>query len=377
MNKKLLISLSSLLTITVTLPILATVSCAGDAFKNLIIIAKPTPKLTNEDITALKGTNLSAQLTSLQKLFEGTGLISENQKNFKILIDEKNQIVALIANSGFTINGESTLNSNKYEIESIVGSIDLKITAKAPPKLTTAQVGYLSTGNDTEKQGVLGLLFDPITADNYKNFTFAVDKQTITLTAAEGFVFGSQKTLSNTFTVDSPTTQTDLTIIDKGNVELFGNQILNLTSTIAANQLTSLKLLFDGKDLTEDNLKNFKVSVNQKNNIVTLTAEPNFTINKQPKLDSKPYTVKNVELGISVKKSATITAQDILDLKSGNPAKEQVALGWFFHPITEINFPYFTFKLNEVARTVTLETKQGFIFTGNRTTLVSNPYTVA
>ncbi|MGL5522014.1 MAG: hypothetical protein ACRDAW_01935 [Metamycoplasmataceae bacterium] len=550
MNKKLLISLGSLSTIFVIAPILTTVSCSSDAPINgeyLIIIPRKDPKILRSDISILRGTDLPAQLIALNKLFGGSGLTEVNQENFKIKVNESRMIVTLTANVGFTFNGKSTLDSNKYTIgqvgevtnlsitpitgakltdaevtilkgtdinakwpvlqklfngtdfvvanqdkftvsinegkltvtltakqgftingkqtlsntftidtappavdlnikpkenvklsvtqfeqlvsgtdpqkEAVLGllfhpitadnyknftsvvtdftvtltaktgftfsgnqtlsntftvdtppteSVDLNITPKTNRTLTVTQYENLQTGNDSEKEVVLGLLFHPITADNYKNFTSSVTDFTVTLTAKTGFTFSGSQTLSNTFTVNNPAV--NLNITAKGNVTLDGNQILNITSTDAATQLTALQLAFTGADLTQENLTKFTVSINQMTNIITLTAANGFTIGNKNTLNSTPYMVNDVFLGMTVKtRQATFTAEQIAQLKIPNSQGQENAIGYLFDPVRG-NYNKITVSVNEAAKTVTITPKQGFVFPSDQLTLTSTPW---
>ncbi|MGL5357799.1 MAG: hypothetical protein ACRC9U_01915 [Metamycoplasmataceae bacterium] len=301
MNKKLLISLGSLSTIAVVAPILATVSCASDApvdVKDLTITAKADPKLTAADVTALEGTNATAQWDPLAKLFEGKDFVSANQANFTVSIDTKEMLVTLTAKTGFTIGGKDKLVSNKYTVEETTPAKDLTIT-----------------------------------------------------------------------------------VIEKA-VELTGVQIMNLTGADAAAKLTSLKLLFNGTDLTNENLANFKVSVDSSKNIVTLEANQGFTIGGQAKLDSKAYTVKNTNINATKKAAADVTQGDIDALTATTPnlVAQLTALTKLFDGITKDNQTYFTITVNTTDKTVTLNALQGFVFGANanatETTLVSNAYTI-
>ncbi|MGL5357859.1 MAG: hypothetical protein ACRC9U_02215 [Metamycoplasmataceae bacterium] len=469
MNKKLIISLSSLSIIVIVAPVLAVTSCIGNTSVNvndLVITPKTVPKLTQEDVTTLKGTEHSAQLIVLNKLFGGTGLSSANQENFRVLVDENNKMVTLMANTGFTINGKPLLESSKYKILSTDEITDLTIIATKDAKLTETEVAALDAPDATAKWSSLQKLFagadfkaenldskftiavdtknkkvtltaksgftissqqtltNIFTVDNNpvvptdltiiatkdaklteaeaaaldapdatakwkvleklfagadfkvenldSKFTITVDTKNkkVTLTAKSGFTISSQQTLSNTFIVDNAITPSDLTITAKGTVTLNGDQIINLTSTTAATQLTALKLLFEGEGLTEANLANFDVTVNSSTNIVTLTAKPNFTINTKPTLDSGKYTVRTIALDSYPLKSIQLTSQEIDDLN--DPIKAKPILSRMF---SDLNFSRFTWTVNKTRRIVTLTAKQGFIFkNGGGPTLSSNPW---
>ncbi|MGL5522019.1 MAG: hypothetical protein ACRDAW_01960 [Metamycoplasmataceae bacterium] len=391
MNKKLLISLSSLSAIAVVAPILVIVSCSSEApveGKDLIIIKRTSPKITQADVTALKGTALPSQLIALNKLFGGSGLSLTNQANFKVAINETDQIVTLTANTGFTISGKSSIVSNKYTIEGTTETTNLVITPIVTPKLTDADVTLLGDTTDTDnakKWNSLAKLFDGsgFKPENKGNFSVAINTTTmkVTLKANTGFTINNVETVeSNVYTIESTTPSVSLNITANATVELDGNQILNLTSATPADQVTALKLLFGGTDLTEANLVKFTVAIDQTTNKVTLTAATGFTIGGQSKLDSVPYTVKNILVDMAPKNPLRIPEDQlagiIAKIKANNTDDVWAQIGWFFHPTTVTNFQYFTFVLDEAARTITLTAKQGFIFPNNQTVIVSTPYPV-
>ncbi|MGL5522024.1 MAG: hypothetical protein ACRDAW_01985 [Metamycoplasmataceae bacterium] len=391
MNKKLLISLSSVSIAAVGLPILATISCSSEApaIVNLTISAKANPQITNTDITALEVGNPSSKLTALQKLFEGKDLISANLKNFSISINKGRKIVTLTAKSGYTIDGKNTLASNVYTEEVTPPTdTDLKITAKPSPKLTIVQETQLETGNDTEKETVLGLLFDPITTENYKNFTFEVNKGTkiVTLTAKKGFVFGNSNTLnSNTYTIDTIAPK-DLTITAKASPKLTGIQTIDLLKVDDAKQLIILKELFDGQDLTSTNQANFTVSIDNDKKIVTLTAATNFLIGGKTKLDSNLYTVEDSRVNISAKSptAAIKLSQAEIDIlkntSSPNLAVQLPILQKLFDGVDNTTQAYFKVVVDETNKLVSITALPGIIlvYSANGSgTFISVKYEIA
>ncbi|MGL5522015.1 MAG: hypothetical protein ACRDAW_01940 [Metamycoplasmataceae bacterium] len=466
MNKKLLTSLGSLSTISIVAPILITVSCASEnptKVEHLVIIPRTNPKLVNNNIDSLKGTDLPAQLIALHKLFGGSGLTSANQNKFNVGVDENRRVVTLTTNPGFTISGKPVLESNQYTIEqtgeitdlnitAITGAklteaevatlknsdinvqwpaleklfggkdfvlankdkfivaldeaqltvtliantgltiggnpklsntftidnnpvvpTDLAITAKSSVQLTTSEVNILKGSNDNAKWTVYAKLFDgaDFKVENKDKFTITFDENslTVTLTAATNFSISGQKTLSNTFTIDNPVTPSNLIITAKASIRLNGDQIINLTSTTAATQLSALRLLFEGEGLIEANLSKFDVSTKASTNIVTLTAKPSFTINGQPNLESKPYTVANTALDTTKLASTKLTAQQVAALDDPNTAESTLRL--LFSHISG-NMHRFTYTVNKTTRIVTLTGKQGFIFKNSGSAILTS-----
>ncbi|MGL5438155.1 MAG: hypothetical protein ACRDA7_00220 [Metamycoplasmataceae bacterium] len=468
MNKKLLISLGFLSTISIVAPILVTVSCANDKpvdIKNLIITAKQNPKLLESDIAALKGTDFPDQLTALQKLFDGSDLSSNNQNNFSVIIDEAQMIVFLRAKKGFTINGKSVLDSNKYSIESTIETINLNIIAIKDAKLTDAEIAILKTsdtnakwpvlkklfggkdfvienqdkftvtfdetkvtvtltakkgfviggqpklsntftidnnpviptdlkitaksnvilsvlqfenlvsGTDSEKEAVLGLLFDPITPDNYKKFTFIIIDLTITLTANQEFIFGTNKTLSNTFKINTPPVEpTDLKITAKSNVKLTTPQVGNLTTGTDTEKQLVLGLLFN--PITPENYKKFSFTI--ANSTITLIAKEGFIFGTSQTL-TNTFIIDNpkVNLNITAKENPTLNGNQILDLTSTTPANQLIALKLLFTgaDLTQENLTKFTISINQLTNIVTLSATEGFAIS-NQNTLNSASYIV-
>ncbi|MGL5357866.1 MAG: hypothetical protein ACRC9U_02250 [Metamycoplasmataceae bacterium] len=389
MKKKLLISLSSLATIATIAPVLVITSCTGETptVVNLIITPKTSPRLTDTDITALKGTALPAQLTALNKLFGGAGLSSANQANFKVSLDETKMIVTLTANSGFTINDKSSFDSNKYEIEPTVEATNLEITATSGVKLTDVDVAALEGENANAKWAVLGKLFtgkDFISENQDKfNVTFEKEKSTVTLTAATGYTIGGQQTLQNTFTIENPVEPTDLTITALKDPKITKEDIAALEGQKNEAQLTALQKLFGGKDLSAQNQDKFIISVEQNKKIVTLTAIENFTINTKNTLPSNPYTLETTptvtDLKITAKTGTlTLIASDITALEGTNATNKLAALGKLFQGTGLIsgNLDKFTIKIDATNRKVTLTPIENYTIDGKKT-LESGQYTLA
>ncbi|MGL4183598.1 MAG: hypothetical protein ACRCRP_00500 [Metamycoplasmataceae bacterium] len=385
MHKKLLPSFISLITI-VTVPALIITSCSSETptTKNLIITAKPNPKLTEADITTLKGTELPTQLIVLQKLFDNQDLNSTNQDKFTISVDENNKIVTLTAKSGYTINGQSKLDSNKYEIELPVPTTDLTITIKTNVKLTNTEVTTLEGSNSSAKWTVLEKLFqgkDFLSGniDNKFTITFSKSNLEVTLTAKSGYTISGKPTLSNKFTVDGPITSTNLAITAKsGTITLTETEVANLEGTDNNNKLIALQKLFQGNDLKIENFDNFTISVNKTTQIVTLTAKTNFTINNQNKLDSNRYTLQKnpitTDLKITANSPQFLTQQEDIDIKGTNAAKQLPILQKLFKGVSSTNQNNFKVTVS-ANNAVILTANQGYSFNGQQS-LSSPIYTI-
>ncbi|MGL5521801.1 MAG: hypothetical protein ACRDAW_00835 [Metamycoplasmataceae bacterium] len=380
MNKKLLVSLSSLSTIAIVAPVLVITSCAGNTaveVKDLTITAITTPKLTQQDVTALKGTASPAQLVALKKLFGGSGVSQANQANFKVSVNETGKIVTLTANTGFTINTKPSFASNQYTVEETPVK-DLNITATANVVLTEADVTTLS-GTDTNAQWlVLEKLFGgpDFTSANKDKFIYTFDKtnSTVTLTAATGYSIGGKQTLLNTFTIDKPSVNTNLIITAKSSPTLTQAEETTLKGT--GNNTTKWDVLakfFTGAGFIPDNKDKFSVSVGADNK-VTLKAIQGYTINDKDTFVSNAYTVSTTppavtELKIAaIKNDVTLTMVEVdaLSDKSASAAVKLAVLVKLFEgtDLKVDNLNKFDVLVDNAKTTVTLTTKTNYTFAG-------------
>ncbi|MGL4183605.1 MAG: hypothetical protein ACRCRP_00535 [Metamycoplasmataceae bacterium] len=267
MNKKLLISLGSLSTIAVVAPILATVSCASDApvdANNLIITAKPSPSLTNEDIKNLEATgDNSTKWSALEKLFEGPGFTPENKDKFTVSIHTGKKIVTLLAVQGYKINGNQTFASSEYKM---FAGVNIIITPKAnPDPITTAEVATLKGTNASDQLVVLKKLFEGagLVNTNQPNFTITVNETTskVTLKAKEGFLLNNKQYIEVTYTLAGAKIPLNFTL--KPSPVLTAGDVFVLKAPSSSNlpaQLTALNKLFNG--ITKDNQEFFTVAIN-------------------------------------------------------------------------------------------------------------------
>ncbi|MGL5357860.1 MAG: hypothetical protein ACRC9U_02220 [Metamycoplasmataceae bacterium] len=384
MNKKFLISLSSL---SIIAPVLVITSCTSDTSNSndLIITPKTAPRLTKEDITALEGSNLTAQLISLSKLFGGPGLIFANQINFKVAVNENQRIVTLIANQGFTINGKPLLESSKYEILSPGETIDLTITATPNVKLTDLEVAALNSSDANLRWAVLAKLFAgaDFKAENLDSkFTIAVDTKNkkVTLTAKSGFTISSQQILSNTFTIDNSISPTDLNITVIANAKLTDNDVTALEGSNSDAKWAALEKLFGGTDFTSTNQSKFTVTFDKSKSTVTLTAVTGYTIGGNKSL-SNTFTIDNstapTNLTITVIADAKLTEAEATALGGQDSTPKWAALKKLFSGsdfIPENEDKKFTISIDINNKKVTLTAKSGFVIAGTQS--LSNTFVI-
>ncbi|MGL4183602.1 MAG: hypothetical protein ACRCRP_00520 [Metamycoplasmataceae bacterium] len=278
MNKKILISLGSLLTTAIVAPVFVS-SCSSEqpVKNNLNITAKQNPVITNEDILVLEGKdNLAQQLTVLGKLFQGEGLTFQNQSNFSISIDKIKKIVTLTAKEGFNFNNKNELSSSPYTIVEPEPPLVLKnliITPKAKiDPLSNNEISILEGTDIILQFPILQKIFEgkDFKISNYTNFGFTVnrEKRNITLTGKNGYKIDGKDSLeSTTYTI----------IIEALNITPIPSvsmNVLNITflefplapeqDSIFVQQLKVLQQLFNG--ITSQNIKYFTFTVQKINN---------------------------------------------------------------------------------------------------------------
>ncbi|MGL4183599.1 MAG: hypothetical protein ACRCRP_00505 [Metamycoplasmataceae bacterium] len=384
MNKKLLISLGSLLSVAIVTPILATVSCSSETSTktNLIITIKKDPVLTSADISILEADNLSDKLIPLQKLFDGQGLIAENLDKFTISIDKEKSVVTLTAKDNYTIDDKTTLISNTYTIND-TNLIDLKITINnVAQKLTANEASDLKGTDITKQLIVLKKLFNGINDTNQNNFTVSISNDNVvTLTAKADYTFGGKPSLSALpFSIETAPVDKNLNITAKSaKTDLTGIELMDVVGQDAAKQLTILTKLFDGVD--SGNQVNFTTTIGS-GNVVTLTAKNGYKFNGKDSLNSTPYNINVININIVANPATKLNkTQEILLML---PSSQEISLSQrsvvskLFTGITEINFNYFTFSVKD--KVVTLNAKTGFVFgtdvSTGKDTLVAPPYTI-
>ncbi|MGL5438327.1 MAG: hypothetical protein ACRDA7_01180 [Metamycoplasmataceae bacterium] len=368
MNKKTLISLGFLSIVAIASSALVTISCSSEESVkvDLKITAKTSPKLIESDISTLEGSDFSAQLPILKKLFEGADLTAENQNKFTVSIDKGKKIVTLTAKSTYTINGKNSIPSNAYTIESIVPTNNLIITAlKTQATLKLSEVTELQGTDHTKQLVVLKKLFEgqDLTDKNQANFSIEVNTTSniVTLTAKEGYTISGKTSLSSTaykLEAINPTNNLIITAI-KTPIIITGDEIKTLQGTANDAQLVVLKKLFEGKDLTQQNLARFSISIDMAKNIVTLTAKEGYAINNKGTLNSNTFTLN---LAITASKTvANLKITEVEDLEKQNTPQQLTVLKKLFEgPDLESNQNGFTTSVNKSTRIVTLTAKENY-----------------
>ncbi|MGL5438332.1 MAG: hypothetical protein ACRDA7_01205 [Metamycoplasmataceae bacterium] len=370
MNKKLLFLLSSSITIAIVAPVLVITSCSSEkpVKVNLTITTKENPKLIETDIAALEGNDLPAQLTALQKLFEGADLSATNQENFSVLIDKEQKVVILTSKFGYTINGKNDLVSNIYSLEETPSlGTDLNIIAKSGSTDLTGVELIDIVGKDKAKQLiVLKKLFDNVTSEKQDNFIVSLgDQNIVTLTANKGYIFGDKASISSSKYI---ITNTNLIITANPKIILTADEDKKIneaqSETNAEVQLAILKKLFTG--ITNINAGYFSYEI--ANKVITLTAKTGFVFGSgsgTTTIESPAYEIdiNNTDLNIqAIIPKGYLTTTDVIHLSRSVPGNKVTPLSKFFSGITIININNFTYQINEDVKTITLTAKDQFFF---------------
>ncbi|MGL4183593.1 MAG: hypothetical protein ACRCRP_00475 [Metamycoplasmataceae bacterium] len=385
MNKKVLFSLGFFSIAAVISPILITVSCSNEAsVVNLNIIAKKSPKIIETDLIALEGKDFSTQLPVLQKLFEGPGLISENENKFTISVNKNNKVVFLIAKPGYTIDNKNTLKSDVYTLEQIIPANNLNITAlSTQATLKISEVAELE-GNDFTKQlPILKKMFtgQDLIETNKDKFSISINTTTkiVTLNAKSGYAISGKTSLSAlAYKLEqiTPANNLNITVIDKP-VPISQKEINDLQGSNAPAQLIVLKKLFTGPDLNANNQSKFTILVNTTTKIVTLKANDGIAFNDKPTLNSNQYTISSsINLSITaIAQPANLSGTEIKDLQGTENTKKFEVLKKLFTgaDLSLTNQNNFLVSVNTTNKIVTLEAKEGYLI-NNQKTLNSTPY---
>ncbi|MGL5521805.1 MAG: hypothetical protein ACRDAW_00855 [Metamycoplasmataceae bacterium] len=382
MTKKTLISLGFLSIIAITSPIIVAISCSSEApiKDELKITAKTSPKIIKPDISILEGKDPSVQLPILKKLFDGTDLTSENQNKFSISIDKNKKIVTLTSKPGYTINGKDSIASNTYTIETIAPTNNLIITTiLTAATLKLSEVTDLQGTNAVKQFPILKKLFDgkDLNTQNQSHFTVSVNTNTkiVTLTAAEGYTISGKTSLSSTaykLEAINPTNNLTITAIAKPGI-ITGTEITTLQGSISDAQLTTLKKLFEGKDLTPQNQANFSILVDSAKNIIILTAKDGYAINNKGSLNSNIYTF-NLTIA-ALPTAADLNIIEVADLEKQNTPQQLTVLKKLFsgEDLIDINQNSFIVAVDTSTKIVTLTAKENYKI-NNQESLKSTVY---
>ncbi|MGL4183604.1 MAG: hypothetical protein ACRCRP_00530 [Metamycoplasmataceae bacterium] len=178
---------------------------------------------------------------------------------------------------------------------------------------------------------------------------------------------------------DTPVKATNLTITAINTPKLTKSDVEALKGTDLKAQWDALAKLFEGPDFTPANQNNFKVSINETEAIVTLTANTGFTISDKTTLVSNKYTVQEqeiVDLKITaITPSVTLTAIEAFNLTISDPKLKLESLSKIFTGITESNLSNFKVSFDSSQNIATLEALSGFTINGQQT-LASNSITI-
>ncbi|MGL4184075.1 MAG: hypothetical protein ACRCRP_03000 [Metamycoplasmataceae bacterium] len=170
---------------------------------------------------------------------------------------------------------------------------------------------------------------------------------------------------------------TNLTITAKTKPRLMPEDVIVLQGTDHPAQLIALGKLFGGTSLTSSNQANFMISVDTEQKIVSLIANPGFSINKKPRIDSTPYVLLSspiIDLKINANQKQTLTQKEVDDLKSTDISKQLPILQKLFIGITAENQKNFKFEIDN-NNVVTLTANKGFSF-GLEETISAPPFTL-
>ncbi|MDK2819353.1 MAG: hypothetical protein KFW07_00805, partial [Mycoplasmataceae bacterium] len=304
--KKTLLTLGSISTLGI-LPIALFVSCGTENKPVDLKITIPTNRAVTQkniddavEVLMTESSTPKLKLEALQSIFEG--ITSDNIVNFEYLPKRKEESVEasirLTSKSNFIFGSENMLFSKVVVIDAGM-SVDLKITAiPTSQSVIDAAITVLLISDMTEigKVEYLNTVFNGVTADNFKNFTYEAIATNgavagkVTLTAKEGFTFGSSNTLVSEVISSKPTVDLKITTIPTSqnniNTEIY---ILSNLTLSDAFKISSLSELFNG--VTADNFKNFTYEAIATNGAVagkiTLTAKEGFTFGSSNTLVSE------------------------------------------------------------------------------------------
>ncbi|MGL4183507.1 MAG: hypothetical protein ACRCRP_00035 [Metamycoplasmataceae bacterium] len=238
----------------------------------IISILNITPKsninIVQEDINEMISTtnSVAIRVKALSKIFDG--ITEKNVINFKVIQ---------------TSNTEITLNSNEGFSFGVIGNNSIKANIKLITILNITQIinvnnvtqedinAMISTTNSLkERAASLSKLFNGVTEGNVTNFIVSKTSETIiTLTAKDGFAFGSM----NNFSVQSFFRLVKiLNITPKEGINRISEADYNIIwySNNPDAKVASLAMLFNGVsgyDITEN-----RYSIKAENNVLTLTA---------------------------------------------------------------------------------------------------------
>ncbi|MGL5438336.1 MAG: hypothetical protein ACRDA7_01225, partial [Metamycoplasmataceae bacterium] len=344
-----------------------------------ITVKSGTITLKDSDITNLQGSDNANKLESLKKLFDGTDLTIINLVNFETAVNTTNTIVTLTAKSGFTFASGKTLTSNKYTLEPTPPAItNLNISARGGAIIIAmSDITDLQGNNADKKLAALQKLFQgsDLTLANLSKFTTSVNtsQRKVTLTPIK------DHTIDNKNTLESNSYNINLAITPKrgNNIVITPQESLNLDWFDNTKKLETLKKLFDGSDLTMENLDKFNIEIIQvvANATIRLNVKTGYTFSGKAFIerftDLSPTANANI---IRRSSPPLLTPTQVSKLKEApivaNQDDQLTLLSRLFEGINSTNQRFFKIEVNENTKTITLHAKPGFVIGTTNTSTV-------
>lgn len=315
-----------------------------------------------------------ALIEALAPVFEGVD--ETNIVNFVVSITEKTETtkseIVLTANEGFGFGADfnDTLTS--------ISLTKLVITAKMVRQdvITTAThvlaaANELPEGKEAALVDALSPLFDGISVDNINNVTITPsgekDKEIITLTAMDGFVFeNSTELVVKVTTLDVELIPATQDTLDKAIVDIKAAQALE-GEAINPALVLALSPIF--KNINESNIINITIITievtDKKPAAVKLMANAGYTF------ISGIEIVSQILLNITPKPyNGTTTPVAIDFFKNPDPTVQKNALGMLFDNVPTI-IQGFTYEISADDTHVILTAKPGYSFAGGALTIMS------
>ncbi|MGL5357825.1 MAG: hypothetical protein ACRC9U_02045 [Metamycoplasmataceae bacterium] len=332
-----------------------------------ISIKSITSNITEADVQAMLSTtnSIGERVTALSKLFDG--VTETNLSNFTV---EKTSatVITLKANPGYAF-GTATESSISSDIR-IITILNI-IPNNGITNILQSDFDSMSSNDLKTKVTALSKIFTGVTEGNVNNFVVEKTNKAITLKANQGFSFVSS--VITTIKADIVIT-TILNITAKpGTHSVTSNDILDMISlSNPTARLAALSKLFNGLD--DKNIVNV-VANRTSDKLITLQANSGFAFGS---IDVTSITA-DIEISSVLtifQKSPTATnvsQKNVDDMTSTtNSLRERVnALSLLFNGITEVNIN--NIIVTKTSDTViTLNTKSGYIFSSNATSLTAN-----
>ncbi|MGL4183508.1 MAG: hypothetical protein ACRCRP_00040 [Metamycoplasmataceae bacterium] len=325
-------------------------------------------KVTETDIIAMTSTNnlIEERIIALSKLFEG--ITRGNINNFKV--ERKSQtIIALNANTGYAF-GQSLKNSINVDVNKIIEILNIKSKIETI-KVSQTDLDAMTSTINPPKDRVAALLklFDGVTEENLNNFKIVKNPSSITLTANDGFAFGSVSVTSITTNFKFITI---LNITQKQGVNnVTEADIFSMISLSNINErIIALSKVFNGID--KNNAPHIKAEKTS-DSIITLIANDGYAFNSI-NINSIKSNIKIVLfLNITPKSGIIeISEADIIIMTStANALKDRVAaLSKLFNGVTEENVIHIRAERTSNS-IITLKANDGYAFEFNSTSSIT------